>query len=205
MKLFAAFLLSLSTAALLANDMMGKVVRVIDGNTIEVAADDNEVYKLMLAEIDCPELGQEFGEPARRFLEKKILNKKVTVAWRGKDRWGNLLAVVMINGHDDPRIDHPSRGAGLDCRKGSQSRPGTAPGTSAATRQGSLENRKPYAPMDFQTAANHAATQISLTDIPSPDTAALRHLFSPHGHKLFQISWSFQNGFLFFNHEDYSR
>src|SRR5688572_27752504 len=85
-----------------AEEITGKVVSVIDGNTIEVKSDDNEVHKVLLKEIDCPELTQEFGERAKTYLEKMILNKKVTVSIQGKDRWGNRLAIVLINGDEDP-------------------------------------------------------------------------------------------------------
>ncbi|HEY3404445.1 MAG TPA: thermonuclease family protein [Ohtaekwangia sp.] len=85
-------------------EITGKVVSVIDGNTIEVKSGDNEVHQIVLKEIDCPELTQEFGEDAKKYLEKIILNKKVTVSIQGKDRWGNRLAIVLINGNVDPRV-----------------------------------------------------------------------------------------------------
>ena len=87
------------------NVLNGKVISVIDGNTIEMIADDNESYKVMLYGIDSPELGQEFGDQAKKFLEKRILNKKVKVEIQGKDRWGNRLGIVLIDGKDDPRYD----------------------------------------------------------------------------------------------------
>ena len=85
-------------------EISGKVTSVIDGNTVEVKATNNQVHKVMLVGIDCPELGQEFGSQAKKFLEKIILNKEVTVEFQGKDRLGNLLAVVMIDGDVDPRV-----------------------------------------------------------------------------------------------------
>ena len=82
----------------------GKVITVIDGNTIEVAA-DNETHKVMLAGIDTPELEQEFGDKAKKALEKLVLDKMVTVKFTGKDRWGNALGEVWIEGKADPRIE----------------------------------------------------------------------------------------------------
>ena len=87
------------------NVLNGKVTSVIDGNTFEMIADDNESYKIMLYGIDSPELGQEFGEKAKMFLEKMILEKKVNVNIQGKDRWGNRLGIVLIEGTVDPRYD----------------------------------------------------------------------------------------------------
>ena len=89
-----------------ANDnIIGKVVSVIDGNTLEVIGEDNEIYKILLHGIDCPELEQEYGEKAKKALEKLVLEKKVLVKLQGRDRLGNRLGVIMIEGEEDPRFE----------------------------------------------------------------------------------------------------
>lgn len=89
-----------------ANDnIIGKVVSVIDGNTLEVIGEDNEIYKILLHGIDCPELEQEYGEKAKKALEKLVLEKKVLVKIQGRDRLGNRLGVIMIEGEEDPRFE----------------------------------------------------------------------------------------------------
>jgi endonuclease YncB( thermonuclease family) len=98
-------MLTQSASGFAGNVFSGKVTSVIDGNTFEMLAEDNESYKIMLFGIDSPELGQEFGEKAKKSLEKMILNRKVTVNIQGKDRWGNRLAIVLIEGTIDPRYD----------------------------------------------------------------------------------------------------
>jgi len=111
-----AYALSLLLGALISNDVYGngdingKVTAVTDGNTIEILSQDNEVYKVLLADIDSPELGQEFGDEAKKFLEKMMLKKSVIVQFKGKDRHGNHLAIVMINGKVDPRIELLKKG-----------------------------------------------------------------------------------------------
>lgn len=102
--LFIALII-LSSNVFAGNILTGKVTSVIDGNTFEMLADDNDSYKIMLFGIDCPEPGQEFAEKAKKTLEKMILNKKVNVTIQGKDRWGNRLGVVLIDGTIDPRYD----------------------------------------------------------------------------------------------------
>lgn len=87
----------------LADDIVAKVTAVIDGNTVEVVNAANEKIKVLLAGIDCPELGQDYGDKAKQYLEKILLRKQVTVTLQGKDRHGNNLGVVMV-GDDDPRI-----------------------------------------------------------------------------------------------------
>jgi endonuclease YncB( thermonuclease family) len=78
---------------------------VIDGNTFELTTEDSESYKIKLYGIDCPQIGQEFGEKAKKFLEKKILDKAVRVKIHGKDRWGTRLGIVWVEGSDDLRIE----------------------------------------------------------------------------------------------------
>src|SRR5258708_5796685 len=97
--------LALSANGFAGNVLTGKVTSVIDGNTFEMMTDDSESYKIMLYGVDSPELGQEFGEKAKKFFEKMILNKKVNVTIQGKDRWGNRLGIVLIEGTVDPRYD----------------------------------------------------------------------------------------------------
>ncbi len=92
-------------SAVWANDeVSAKVVSVIDGNTLEVIGNDGETIKISLIGIDCPELGQAYGDNAKKFMEKLILKKNVTVKLQGKDRWGNYLAIVKMNDQVDPRI-----------------------------------------------------------------------------------------------------
>ena len=85
--------------------IIGKVVTVIDGNTVEVVAEDHSTYKILLHGIDCPELGQDYGDKAKRYLEKLLLDKPVTVELKGKDRWGTRLGVIIIDGEIDPRYE----------------------------------------------------------------------------------------------------
>jgi micrococcal nuclease len=106
-----AFSLCIVVGILISNglraqqDFTGKVTTVIDGNTVEVSSQANETHKILLVGIDSPELDQEYGDQAKKFLEKLILNKNVVVQFKGKDRFGNRLAVIMINGKNDPRVE----------------------------------------------------------------------------------------------------
>jgi micrococcal nuclease len=94
-------LVLLLPVCLLATDVIsGKVITVIDGNTLEVYTGENETYKIFLFGIDSPELEQEYGDKAKRFLEKLILDKNVEVQVQGKDRLGNRLGIILIDGED---------------------------------------------------------------------------------------------------------
>jgi micrococcal nuclease len=100
----ALLLLLLLPSIVWANEVIsGKVISVIDGNTFEIMTAEKESYKIMFFGIDSPELGQEFGEKAKDYLEKMILEKTISVEIQGKDRWGTRLGTFEING-EDPRI-----------------------------------------------------------------------------------------------------
>jgi endonuclease YncB( thermonuclease family) len=68
------------------------------------------MYRILLHGIDCPELDQEFGITARKMLERLVLEKEVLVKIQGKDRLGNRLGVITINGKSDPRFELLSEG-----------------------------------------------------------------------------------------------
>src|SRR5258706_12727861 len=103
-RLLLLVLVSLSTAK--AEEILrGKVVNVIDGNTFEMIAEDNESYKIMLYGVDSPELGQEYGDKAKKLLEKLLLNKEITARIQGKDRKGTRLGITEAQDLSDPRIE----------------------------------------------------------------------------------------------------
>ena len=90
----------------LANDVISaKVVSVINGNTLEVIGEDNETRVVKLAGIDTPELSQEYGDKARKFLTKLVLEKNVTIQITGKDRKGTNLAIVTDENQNDLRVE----------------------------------------------------------------------------------------------------
>ncbi len=104
MKTLIFLIAFVTTLGVRANEITAKVVSVIDGNTIQIESIENGLQKIVIAGIDCPELEQEFGVEAKKYLEKKVLDKLVKVEFAGKDWRGNYLAVVFVN-DDDVRVD----------------------------------------------------------------------------------------------------
>ena len=108
MKTWIGFLFLITIGFSTANAeeiLKGKVVNVIDGNTFELITEDNETYKIMLFGVDSPELEQEFGEKAKKLLEKLLLNKNITAKIQGKDRKGTRLGITEANGATDARVE----------------------------------------------------------------------------------------------------
>ena len=85
------------TSFVYSNSFKARVVKIIDGNTLEVLdQQENETYRVMVAGVDAPELEQEYGVEARDYLESRTLGKKVNVELIGKDRKGNKQAVIKL-------------------------------------------------------------------------------------------------------------
>ena len=77
-----------------------KVVSVHDGDTITCLSEDKRQIKVRLDAIDAPELGQPFGQAAKKALSEMVFGKSVTVIEKKKDRWGRTIAHVLVEGDD---------------------------------------------------------------------------------------------------------
>ena len=88
-----------SSDALTCN-LQGKVIRVVDGDSITVLDSKNEQHKIRLAGIDTPERKQPYGKVARQFLAKHIFKKQVCVGWYKRDKYQRLVGVVRFENED---------------------------------------------------------------------------------------------------------
>ena len=79
----------------LAADYTGKVVAVIDGDTIEVLHHQHP-ERIRLSGIDCPEKGQAFGKRARQAASDLAFGKQVTVQTHGYDKYTRTLGDVLL-------------------------------------------------------------------------------------------------------------
>lgn len=81
-------------------ELQGKVVKVIDGDTIRVLDSAKQEYKIRLYGIDAPEKKQAFGNKAREYLASLIAGKEVKVLVKDKDRYQRNIGLVELNGMD---------------------------------------------------------------------------------------------------------
>lgn len=61
MKIILALILTLSSLSSFAGELQGKVIKITDGDTVNVLTSDNETHKIRLSGIDAPEKKQAFG------------------------------------------------------------------------------------------------------------------------------------------------
>ena len=75
----------------------GRVIGIKDGDTFEVLY-DGQPERVRLADIDCPEKSQPFGNNAKQFSSDLCFNKTVTVTCNAKrDRYGRLIGTVVTD------------------------------------------------------------------------------------------------------------
>ncbi|EAA9461461.1 hypothetical protein EIP56_06120 [Salmonella enterica] len=88
-------------------EIQGKVIRVLDGDTIEVLQDkqDKKPVRIRLANIDVPEKKQAFGSWSTSQLKTLVAGKQVIVSYSHKDRYGRVIGrVFTTNGTEASRF-----------------------------------------------------------------------------------------------------
>jgi micrococcal nuclease len=86
-----------SSGELSARTWEAKVVRVADGDSLEVEK-DGQRHRIRLYGIDSPEYGQPGGHEAGRFARSMLMSRTVTMKTMDKDRYGRIVALVWSGG-----------------------------------------------------------------------------------------------------------
>lgn len=97
-----ALLLSLSifNAAAAGQLFAGKVIGVLDGDTIEVLDARKTPHRIRLAGIDAPENAQPFGQRSKEHLSDLVFGKQVDVQAGKADKYGRTVGKVVVRGVD---------------------------------------------------------------------------------------------------------
>jgi micrococcal nuclease len=98
---------------LVGKEFEARVVRVADGDTVEVIpAGESRPVRVRLHGIDAPELGEPFSRQAQAFLRRMVGTAPVRVRGRDVDNYGRLVARIETGGRDTSTA---LVGAGLAC------------------------------------------------------------------------------------------
>lgn len=81
-------------------ELVGKVIKVSDGDTIILLTDDKVSHKIRLNDIDAPEKKQAFGNKSRDNLASYIAGELVTVKYKSKDKYGRVLGTIYFEDLD---------------------------------------------------------------------------------------------------------
>lgn len=79
--------------------LVGKVTRVVDGDTIHVLLSSGDITVRFFA-IDTPESNQPGGPEAKAFLSGLVLDREVALEVVNQDRYDRLVARVMLGERD---------------------------------------------------------------------------------------------------------
>ncbi len=90
----------LFSPALPAATITGKVVKVVDGDTVHVLDAANTRHKIRLAGIDAPERKQPFGAKAKAYLAGLVAGEPVEVEWNKRDRYKRIVGKIIHDGRD---------------------------------------------------------------------------------------------------------
>ena len=100
MKIIIALILTVTSYSTFADQYSGKVIKITDGDTVNVLTSDNETHKIRLSGIDAPEKKQAFGNRSKQALAELIDGKIVTVDYNKLDKYQREVGKVMFNGQD---------------------------------------------------------------------------------------------------------
>lgn len=95
--LLSALLFSCPAAA---EEIVGRVVGVADGDTLTILVNGREQIKVRLAEIDAPEKSQPFGQRSKQSLSDLCFDKDAVLQKTDTDRYGRTVAKVYCDGMD---------------------------------------------------------------------------------------------------------
>jgi len=97
---FTLPLLLFGSTAVAAATISGRTLQVIDGDTLRLQSHDGHIHRIRLSGIDAPELGQPYGEEAKRHLEALSLGQTLKAECYKRDRHRRQVCRVSLGGRD---------------------------------------------------------------------------------------------------------
>lgn len=94
-RLLLLLLLGGLAAVAQAESFSGRVIVVIDGDTVLMLRNHHPV-KIRLANIDAPEKEQDFGAASRAVLAQLVLHQQVEADSRSVDKYGRIVALLKL-------------------------------------------------------------------------------------------------------------
>lgn len=88
----------------ITEDFFAKVIRVTDGDTIQVTMEERDFdFPIRFLDINAPEMNEARGKSVKDWLANRILNQEVEIKIDRNnrvDKWGRLLGHVFHRGMD---------------------------------------------------------------------------------------------------------
>lgn len=156
LRLTTVVAVAILASATLAAEYDGKVVGVLDGDTVDVLTDDRQLVRVRLSGIDAPERRQAFAAASKRALSDLVFKKQVVVQGSKHDRYGRFVGKVLASGRDVNRAmveqgfawhyrAYAAEQTGADRRAYSE-----AEAAAKESRRGLWRDSNPVAPWEFR-------------------------------------------------------
>jgi len=92
--------LTVGAAHAASETLSGRVVAIVDGDTLTMLDSSNQQHRIRLSGIDAPEKAQPFGERSKQNLSRLAFNRPAVADCPKRDRYGRQVCVVRVNGAD---------------------------------------------------------------------------------------------------------
>lgn len=87
--------LALFVCSSFAARLNGRVIGIIDGDTVDLLVDGPETIRVRVAGVDAPESRQAFGGVAKHRLSDLVFSHPVVVEWTKRDRYGRVVGKIV--------------------------------------------------------------------------------------------------------------
>jgi endonuclease YncB( thermonuclease family) len=140
----------------------GKVVSVTDGDTIDVALDQNGlVQSIRLEGIDAPESAQSFGSQSTQHLSDLVSGKTVALECENERSYGRFICKVLLPNGEDVCLDQAKTGMAWHYKQYQDEQSTADRETYAAAECNAMKEKlglwndpHPVQPQDFRHATN---------------------------------------------------
>lgn len=129
----------------------GRVVKVIDGDTIDLLPDSKKTFRIRLSGVDAPERGMPYGKAAKDYLGRLCANQRVRYVKQDVDRYGRMVAKCYLQ--DGRHVESEMLRAGLAwhyTRYSSDKKLQALEDEARANRRGLWQDPNPIAPWDYR-------------------------------------------------------
>jgi len=158
-------ILLLSHLAVDAREVPGRLLRVIDGDTLEIQTAQEGYLRVRLAGIDAPEKSQAFGRVAGAKLRVLTMDKPLRVQVLKTDRYGRSISHVYA-GQEDVGLTMVKDGYAwhfkrfeCDQTRADRARYADAEQAARRSRRGLWEQPDPTPPWKFRKPRGRTPTQ----------------------------------------------
>jgi len=77
-------------------EMKGRVAAIIDGDSFKLTS-DGQVYRVELAGVDAPEIGQAYSDTSLFYLTELIDGREVRIEVYGTNDYGDIIGEVFLD------------------------------------------------------------------------------------------------------------